>query len=149
MEQEEEEIIGTTGEIVDLFNKELTSEEWCALAIVHRMSNRLSVGIHFDWSKSIDVKSKTTSQIVDDSVFLNREIMIKQDIIINNLTYDEQDSLLVLKMELSIPLYSTKVRLNIMNSLKDKGLVKLSRYANGEFWELTDDGCLIVKDIIN
>ncbi len=77
--EDEEEIIGTTGEIVDLFIKELTSEEWCALAIVHRMSNRLSVGIRFDWAKSIDVKSKTTSQIIDDSVFLDREAIIKQD----------------------------------------------------------------------
>lgn len=77
--EEEAEIIGTSGEIVDLFNKELTAEEWCALAIVHRMSNRLSIGVHFDWSRSIDVKSATTSQIVDDSVFLVKEAIIKQD----------------------------------------------------------------------
>ena len=75
----EEDVIGTTGDIVDLFNKELTSEEWCALAVIHRLTNRLDVGIRFDWSKSIDVKSKTTSQIVDDSVFLDREAIIKQD----------------------------------------------------------------------
>jgi hypothetical protein len=43
------------------------------------MSNRLSVGIRFDWAKSIDVKSKTTSQIIDESVFLDREAIIKQD----------------------------------------------------------------------
>lgn len=31
----EEEIIGTTGKLVDLFEKELTQEEWNALCIVH------------------------------------------------------------------------------------------------------------------
>ena len=69
-----EKIIGTTGEIIDLFNKELTQDEWNALSIIHRMSARLNVGIHFDWSKSIDVRSSTSSQIVDESVFLNKEI---------------------------------------------------------------------------
>lgn len=76
---EDEEIIGTTGEIVDLFNKELTKEEWCALATIHRLTNRLNVGIRFDWSRSIDVKSNSTSQIIDDSVFLDKEAIIKQD----------------------------------------------------------------------
>ncbi len=69
----EEEEIGTTGEIVDLLNKELTQEEWNALAIIHRMSNRLHLGIRFDWEHSIDVKSPYTSQIVNESVFLSRE----------------------------------------------------------------------------
>lgn len=75
-----EDDIGTTGEIVDLFNKELTDEEWNALSIVHNMSNRLSLGIRFDWSKSIDVRSKTTSQIVDESVFLKRETNRKKEV---------------------------------------------------------------------
>lgn len=70
---EEEEIIGTTGEIVDLFNKELSQEEWNALCIVHRLTDRLNVAIRFDWSHSIDVKAEGMSQIVDDSVFLKRE----------------------------------------------------------------------------
>lgn len=69
----EEEIIGTTGPIVDLFNKELTQNEWNALCIVHRLTERLNVGIRFDWSKSIDVRSETGSQIVDESVFLSKE----------------------------------------------------------------------------
>lgn len=69
----EEEIIGTTGPIVDLFNKELTQNEWNALCIVHRLTERLNVGIHFDWSKSIDVRSETVSQIIDESVFLKKE----------------------------------------------------------------------------
>ncbi|WP_139257341.1 hypothetical protein [Flavobacterium micromati] len=71
--KEDEEIIGITGPIVDLFNKELTQEEWNALAIVHRMTNRLCLGIRFDWKSSIDVKSQTTPQIVDESVFLDRK----------------------------------------------------------------------------
>lgn len=69
----EQEIIGTTGEIVDLFNKELSQKEWNALAIIHRLTARLSVGIRFDWSKSIDVRSQTSSQIIDESVFFNKE----------------------------------------------------------------------------
>jgi hypothetical protein len=69
----EEKIIGTTGALVDLFNKELTQEEWSALCIIHRLGARLSVGIRFDWSKSIDVRGKDCSQIIDESVFLDRE----------------------------------------------------------------------------
>jgi len=69
----EEEIIGTTGMLVDLFNDNLTQEEWNALCIVHRLSARLDVGIRFDWSKSIDVRSEKYSQIMDESVFLNKE----------------------------------------------------------------------------
>lgn len=69
----EEEIIGTTGKLVDLFNQNLTQEEWNALCVVHRLGARLNVGIRFDWSKSIDVRSKEYSQIIDESVFLNRE----------------------------------------------------------------------------
>lgn len=69
----DEEIPGLTGEIVDLFNKELTQQEWDALCIIHRLRLRLNLGIRFDWSRSIDVKSETTSQIVDEDVFLNKE----------------------------------------------------------------------------
>jgi hypothetical protein len=68
-----EETIGTSGKIVDLFNKELTQEEWNALAIIHRMTKRLNIGVRFDWDKSIDVRSENTSQIVDESVFLSKE----------------------------------------------------------------------------
>jgi hypothetical protein len=69
----EEEIIGTTGEIVDLFNANLTQEEWNALCVIHRLTERLNVGIRFDYSKSIDVRSIECSQIVDQSVFLSKE----------------------------------------------------------------------------
>jgi len=64
------DIPGMTGPIVDLFNKELTDKEWQALCVVHRMRLRLNLGIRFDWNKSIDVRSETTSQIVDENVFL-------------------------------------------------------------------------------
>lgn len=69
----EEEIIGTTGKLVDLFNENLTQEEWNVLCTVHRLGKRLNIGIRFDWNKSIDVKSEDCSQIIDESVFLNKE----------------------------------------------------------------------------
>ncbi len=78
-EDSEEAIIGTTGEIVDLFNEKLTQEEWNALCVIHRMRKRLNLGVRFDWSKSIDVRSEKTSQIVDESVFLNREAEINSE----------------------------------------------------------------------
>ena len=68
-----DEIVGTTGKLVDLFNDNLTQEEWDALCIVHRLGARLNVGIRFDWSKSIDVRSNDYSQIIDESVFLSKE----------------------------------------------------------------------------
>lgn len=67
------ENIGKKGEIVDFMNKELTQEEWNSLAVIHRMTNRLNMGVRFDYSKSIDVKTINGSQIVDDSVFLDKE----------------------------------------------------------------------------
>lgn len=69
-----EEIIGTTGKLVDLFNESLTQEEWNALCVVHRLTSRINVGIRFDWSKSIDVRSEDYSQIIDESVFLSKEV---------------------------------------------------------------------------
>ncbi|MBL0024766.1 MAG: hypothetical protein IPO98_06985 [Saprospiraceae bacterium] len=69
----EEEIIGATGKLVDMFNENLTQEEWNALCIVDRLGARLNVGIKFDWINSIDVCSEDYSQIIDESVFLNRE----------------------------------------------------------------------------
>lgn len=72
----EEDEIGTTGFVVDLLNSKLTQEEWNALCVVHRLSNRLNVGIRFEWTKSIDVKvAGEGSQIVNESVFLNKEII--------------------------------------------------------------------------
>lgn len=67
-----DEEIGTTGPLVDFLNENLTEEEWKAIAVVHNLKNRLDMGIRFDWSKSIDVKTVNASQIIDESVFLNR-----------------------------------------------------------------------------
>lgn len=71
--EENEEIIGTTGPGVDLLNDNLTQEEWNALCVVHRMTNRLDIGIRFDYSKSIDIRFENGSQIVDESVYLSKE----------------------------------------------------------------------------
>jgi hypothetical protein len=64
------------------------------------------------------------------------------------LTDKQIDALLLLKEEKTIPFNSCRVHKNIMNALYFKNLVKSSRYANGEFWELTDKG-LDEIDIIN
>lgn len=68
-----EEIIGTRGEIVDFLNENLTQEEWNALCVVHRCTQRLGMGINFEWSKSIDVRLGKRSQIIDESVFMSRD----------------------------------------------------------------------------
>ena len=65
--------IGTSGNIIDLMNKELTQEEWNAIAIVHKLTNRLNMGMRFDYANSVDVKTPTDSQIVDDTVFLSKQ----------------------------------------------------------------------------
>lgn len=67
--------IGTTGKIVDLLNDNLTQEEWNALCVIHRLGNRLNIGIRFDWSKSIDIRSSDYSQIIDETVFLDKEVL--------------------------------------------------------------------------
>ncbi len=72
-ENSSEEIIGTTGPGVELLKNNLTQEEWNALCIVHRMTNRLNVGLSFKFEKSIDISFENGSQIVDETVFLNKE----------------------------------------------------------------------------
>jgi len=54
------------------------------------------------------------------------------------LTITEIEALQILKDELSIPKYSTKAGILTMRSLYHKGLVKLTRYKSGEFWELSE-----------
>ena len=61
------------GEIEKLFNENLTQEEWNALCIVHRLTEKLKVGIRFEWSHSIDVRTEQYSQIIDEEFFLNNE----------------------------------------------------------------------------
>lgn len=64
------------------------------------------------------------------------------------LTDKQKDALLLLKEEKKFSFDGCKVHKNVMNSLYFKNLVKTSRYANGEFWEITDKG-LEEVDIIN
>jgi hypothetical protein len=64
------------------------------------------------------------------------------------LTDKQKDALLLLKEEKCFSFDGCKIHKNIMNSLYFKNLVKSSKYANGEFWELTDKGIEEI-DIIN
>jgi len=62
------------------------------------------------------------------------------------LTEKQKDALLLLKEERIFSKTSCKIHNNIMNALYSKCLVKLSLYANGEFWEISDTGSdIIVK----
>ncbi len=70
---EKESIVGTTGKAVDFLNENLTQEEWNAICVVHRLGLRLDMGIRFDWSKSIDIRTNEFSSIIDESVFLSKE----------------------------------------------------------------------------
>ncbi len=56
------------------------------------------------------------------------------------LTNKQIEALSILREEKSIPKDDPRLHNNTMNALYFKGLVQLPRYANGEFWELTDKG---------
>lgn len=56
------------------------------------------------------------------------------------LSEKQKDALQTLKEEKSISKVGCKIHNNIMNALYFKGLVKLERYGNGEFWVITDSG---------
>jgi hypothetical protein len=56
------------------------------------------------------------------------------------LTEKQLDALRILKEERSMSKNGCKIHNNVMNALYFKGLVRLPRYANGEFWEITDVG---------
>ena len=62
------------------------------------------------------------------------------------MTIKQLEALILLKEDKCILLGSSKVHGNVMNALYFKDLVRLSRYANGEFWELNDKGYDIVKN---
>jgi len=66
--EEFDEDPGMTGPLVDIFERELSPEEWEALRTVHLMRLRLNCGIRFDWTRSIDVNGFGTSQIIDEEV---------------------------------------------------------------------------------
>ena len=51
----------------------------------------------------------------------------------------------VLASQLVLPKYSTKVRITVMNTLLQKGLVELMPSRTGEFWRLTKQGEEILK----
>ena len=55
-----------------------------------------------------------------------------------NQTNKQKEALYIIQEEGSISKH--KIHNNTMNALFKKDLVRLSRYANGEFWELTDEG---------
>ena len=79
LEDELQDAPGMTGPLVDLFESQLTEEEWHALHVVHLMRLRLNVGIRFDWSRSIDVKGHGTSQIIDQDVIFRNCIMDEEE----------------------------------------------------------------------
>jgi len=56
------------------------------------------------------------------------------------LTEKQIDALRLIREVGSLSKDGCKIHNNTMNSLNLKGLVQLPRYANGEFWELTDAG---------
>ena len=66
--------------------------------------------------------------------------MLGTVLFIMKLTEKQKDALRLLKEEKSISKDGCKIHNNIMNALYFKGLVRLPRYANGEFWEITDTG---------
>lgn len=62
-----------------------------------------------------------------------------------NLNEIQIEALQILNEERSIPKNSSKVSITTMNFLLEKELVRLPRYANGEFWELSDKGNDVIK----
>jgi hypothetical protein len=64
-----------------------------------------------------------------------------------NLTTNQIESLNILNEEKSIPMNSSKVNKNTMNSLYFKGLIRCPKYANGFFWEMTDKGLDYLESI--
>jgi hypothetical protein len=62
------------------------------------------------------------------------------------LTNKQIEALFILREENSISKDDHRVHNNTMNALHAKDLVQLPRYANGEFWELTDKGIQIVEE---
>ncbi len=56
------------------------------------------------------------------------------------LTIKQKDALQTLKNEKTIEVGSSKVNNRTMYALYVRKLIKCPRYANGEFWEMTDAG---------
>lgn len=62
-----------------------------------------------------------------------------------NLTPAQKGALQVMSMETCLQVGDNTVDTRVMNNLYDKELVRCPRYANGEFWELTDKGLEQIK----
>ena len=56
------------------------------------------------------------------------------------LTVKQENALQILNDEKVIEVGSSKVNSRTMYALYVRGLIKCPRYANGEFWEMTDKG---------
>jgi hypothetical protein len=56
-----------------------------------------------------------------------------------NLTPEQKETLEILKDQLVLPKYSTKISIVVMNSLMKMGLVKLIMTKRGEYWKPIDD----------
>ena len=57
------------------------------------------------------------------------------------LTPEQKESLEVLKDQLALPKWSTKIRITIMNQLLEMGLVELRKTKHdAEFWYITELG---------
>ena len=63
------------------------------------------------------------------------------------LTEKQKDALLLLKEERVFSKTGSKIHNNVMNALYSKDLVKLTLYANGEFWEISDAGSDIIEKL--
>ena len=59
---------------------------------------------------------------------------------IMKLTIKQKDALQTLKDEKTIEVGSSRVNGRTMHALSVRKLIKCPRYANGEFWEMTDAG---------
>lgn len=60
------------------------------------------------------------------------------------LTEKQKEVIFILKEEKSISKDRCRIHTNVMSSLYFKGLITLTRCANGEFWNLTDEGINLV-----
>jgi len=85
--------------------------------------------------------NKVDKFIKQNQLYHDKIISLIYIILLNmKLTEKQKDALMILKEDESISKENCKIHNNIMNALYFKGLVQLSRYANGEFWEMTDVG---------
>lgn len=63
------------------------------------------------------------------------------------LTDKQKEALILLNEEKDISVGSPKVNERTMYALYTRKLIKCPRYANGEFWEITDTGIEILKTL--